>query len=367
MKLTLKAVPVHRGLNTDHISYLSSMMFADITRLLEDGHLYVPNEQDLEDFAQRQPNPSRISAIAKYILDHYQDGRVFFPPICINVQPAPSYIEGNLLIPYHSITLRLTDGQHRCFGISKALSNVKGKGNPCSEWHLLSQLEIGVLLYSGLSLDDERQAFRDQNLLVQKPSVSLSHYFDQTSSFVLIAKDLMKRVPQFRNNVETVANTLGKQNPKLLTLSTLVTATKYMFPNIKSQENLELITDWAATFWAAVASQLPNNPWKVTSQPQRQKQRDNSLVVSGVVFQALGILGHDFYQQGTPTANLVKWLEKLSKINWEKNNNLWKEKGVTQIGNREGLIVPNTKTTVQNCYKVLKEFTGAAPIIHLIE
>lgn len=365
MELTLKAVPIHRGLNTNHISYVTSLMFADITRLLGDGHLYVPNEEELDDFAQRKLNPSRVSAIAQYILNNYQEGRIFFPPICINIQPAPIYTEGNLLIPYHSVTLRLTDGQHRCFAIQKALDQLKA--NRSEQWHLLSTLEIGVLLYSALSLEDERQAFRDQNLLVQKPSVSLSHYFDKTSPFVLIAKDLMKRVPQFRkNNIEMVANSLGKQNEKLLTLSTLVTATKYMFPNIKSKENLELITDWAATFWAAAASQLPHNPWQVRSSKERQEQRDNTLLVSSVLFQALGLLGHDFYQQGIPAVELVQWLENLNQLNWQKDHPMWFERGVTQIGNQDKLIISNTKSTVNNCYKILREFTGAVPMTDLV-
>lgn len=163
-----------------------------------------------------------------------------------------------------------------------------------------------------------------------------------------------------------VANSLGKQNPKLLTLSTLVTATRYMFPNIKTTENLEGITDWAATFWAAVASQLPNNPWQITTAKERQKQRENTLLVSSVFFQALGILGHDFYQQGTPAGELVKWFNKLAEINWDKQDTLWFERGVTQIGNQEKLIISNTKNTVNNCYKILKEFTGVAPMVNLV-
>ena len=99
------------------------------------------------------------------------------------------------------------------------------------EFAILTQLEVGVLLYSALSLAEERQAFRDQNLLVQRPSVSLSHYFDRRSPVVLIAKELLQQVPQFQDNVEQVENGLNQHNPKLMTLSTLVTATKYMFPN----------------------------------------------------------------------------------------------------------------------------------------
>ncbi len=139
----------------------------------------------------------------------------------------PVYKDGSLYLPYHSVTLRLTDGQHRCFGIRQALKDIQAQQSEYAT--VVSQLEIGVLIYAGLSLEEERQAFRDQNLLVQRPSVSLSHAFDKRSPTVLIAKDLLKRVPHFRNNIEMVENGLGKHNPKLLTLATLVTATIVCF------------------------------------------------------------------------------------------------------------------------------------------
>jgi hypothetical protein len=41
--------------------------------------------------------------------------------------------------------------------------------------------------------------------------------------------------------VETVENGLGKHNPKLLTLSTLVTATQRMFPSLKSVSDLAIL------------------------------------------------------------------------------------------------------------------------------
>ncbi len=318
MELVIRAVPVCRGPQSEHQSYVGSLFFGDVARLLNDDRLYVPNESDLPDFAQRKPNATRVKAIARYILETYQVGTTFFPPICVNVQLSPTYSNGSIFLPYHSVTLGLTDGQHRCFGIRQALKDIQ-----VEQWEylpILSQLEIGVLLYAGLSLEEERQAFRDQNLLVQRPSVSLSHAFDQRSPVVLIAKDLIKRVPQFRNNVEMVENGLGKHNSKLLTFSTLVTATRHMFPYLKSKEGLEPLTSWATTFWAATASVLPNDPWSIKSKEERTKQRQNSLAVTAIVFQALGMLAHEFYLEAIPEEDIVQWLYRLRKIEWQREN-----------------------------------------------
>jgi len=360
MELVLQAVPIRRGLQCEHRSYVASLFFGDVARLLDDERLYVPNQPDLPDFAQCKPNSKRVKAIARYILETYQDGTTFFPPICVNVQPPPIYRDGSIFLPYYSVTLRLTDGQHRCFGIRQALRDIQTEQPQYLP--ILSQLEVGVLLYAGLRLEEERQAFRDQNLLVQKPSISLSHHFDQRSLTVLIAKDLIKRVPQFCNNVEMVENSLGKHNPKLMTLSTLVTATRHMFPNLKSKKDLELRIDWAATFWTATASILPNAPWEAKNKEERSVQRQESLAVTAVVFQALGMLARELYLEGVPEDKLVKWLARLREIDWQRSNKLWRERGVTQIGATEEPIISNTKTTVDACHKVLREFVGITPV-----
>ncbi|CAN1213593.1 DNA sulfur modification protein DndB [Tumidithrix helvetica PCC 7403] len=286
LELIIRGVPVQRGPQSDQMSYIASLTFSDIARLLTDGRLYVPNETNLPDLAQRKLNPVRVKAIAQYILETYPEGSTFFPPICLNVHPIPTYKDGAIALPYHEVTMRLTDGQHRCCAIRKAIEQIQSER--LQELPMVSKLEIGVLLYAGLPLELERQAFRDQNLLAQRPGVSLSHLFDGRSPSVQIAKELMQRVPQFVDNVEVIENGLGTHNPKLLTLSTLVSATKSMFPNLRSKKDLDRLTEWAEAFWVAVASVLPKSPWETRSKEDRDRQRQESLVVSAVTFQTLG-------------------------------------------------------------------------------
>jgi DGQHR domain-containing protein len=360
MELVLPTVCVQRGTESKHVSYVVSFTFGDISRLLDDGRLYVPNQPELPDFAQRKSNLVRIKAIAQYIRDTYQDGTTFFPPICVNVQPPPTYRNGNVYLPYYSVTLRLTDGQHRCYGIRQAIKDIQSQD--LINLNVLMQMELGALLYAGLSLEQERQAFRDQNLLAQRPGTSLSHLFDKRSPVVLIAKRLIIEVPQFCDNVETIENGLGKHNPKLLTLSTLVTATQHMFPNLRSQQNLEALTEWAIAFWTAAAQAFHNDPWSIRSKQERIQQREESLLVSAVVFQALGLLAHDLYLEGKTAEELSQWLARLQEIDWYRQNNLWKERGVTQVGAQGDPIISNTRTTVNACHNVLREFIGVSPV-----
>lgn len=359
MELLLQAVPVKRGLKRHQKSYVATLSFGDVVRLMDDERLYVPNEPDLADFAQRKLNPVRVNTIAKYILDTYKDGSTFFPAICLNIQPDPIYRNGAIVLPYDSTSLRLTDGQHRCCGIRRAIKILQEQGSP--ELAEVSRLELGALVYAALPLDLERQAFRDQNLLAQRPGKSLAHLFDMRSPEVTIAKELCKRVPQFRSNIETVENGLGKHNPKLMTLSTLVTATQHMYPRLSPKEPLEAKIDWAMTFWAAAASAFPDNPWRVLSKAERKQQREESIVGAAIVFQALGLVGRDLFTEGVPAENLVQWLAHLAEVDWSKEEDFWLQRGVTQVNAKGARIIQNTRTTVDSCYHVLQELLGVTP------
>jgi hypothetical protein len=66
------------------------------------------------------------------------------------------------------------------------------------------------------------------------------------------------------------------------------------------------------TFWAAAASALPGNPWRVISKIERKQQREDSIVGAAVVFQALGLVGRDLFNEGVSSENLVKWLAYLA-------------------------------------------------------
>ena len=356
MELTFNAIPILSNPETQDQNYLASVLYGDIAQLITDKRLYVPNHAELPDLAQRKPNPNRVKQIANYILENYQTGTIYFPPICVNLYPCPHYENGKIYLPYHSLTMRLTDGQHRCFGIHQALTQLSKTNKTQND--ILSQLQLGVLIYSALPLDLERQAFRDQNLLVHRPSVSLAHYFDQRSPHVQIAKHLIEHIPQFQNNVETVENGLGTQNPKLLTLSTLVTAVQFSFPSLKSDELLTQKTDWLTHFWTTAANILSNDPWRQTTIAERQSQRQQEITVSAVLFQALGMIAHDLYQEQIQTEQLSHYLTPLQTLDWQKENRFWLEKGVTQLGTKGKPIISNTRTTVKLCYQVLKEHLG---------
>lgn len=72
------------------------------------------------------------------------------------------------------------------------------------------------------------------------------------------------------------------------------------------------------------------------------------------------MLARDLYLEGVPEEDFVKWLARLQEIDWRRENELWRERGVTQVGAQGEPIVSNTRTTVDACHRVLREFVGIA-------
>lgn len=83
--------------------------------------------------------------------------------------------------------------------------------------------------------------------------------------------------------------------------------------------------------------------------------------MTGVAIQALGLIARDLYTEGVPIEDLFKRLSRLKDINWQREEPLWRERGVTQIGAKGNPIVQNTRTTVDACHRVLREFLGVVP------
>jgi len=81
-----------------------------------------------------------------------------------------------------------------------------------------------------------------------------------------------------------------------------------------------------------------------------------------VTFQALGMLAHDLYVEEVSSDRIQNWVTKLKKVDWRRENKFWIERGVTQMGAQGNPIISNTRTTIDACHRVLREFTGVAEL-----
>ena len=367
MHITLQAVPLpfSQGLK----GYLTGLAYQEINWLLRDGRLYVPNQKDLPDYAQRSANTANINALALYLLNSLNDGQpIFFPSVALNLQCSFEYSPDRsvLQLPFDA-ALRCIDGQTRLYGIQtvykwlqpQQFGNSTGLSDAAKTSLLqsLRQMELGAVLYDNLTLEQERQLFRDINLLAKRPSTTLMHSFDTRSLTTQLAKALAETVPAFQGQVEYNSSTVTPTS--LVTLATLVTATQAMFPRLEKDgvKDLSGYQAWATAFWNAVANALTGQPWSVDSDARGTLQQE-SLVCAAILFQALGRLCHNLLaDEQVPAEDLPLWLKPLGTIDWRRSNPEWVQLGIAQNG-AKGVIISNTKTTVSALHRYLQTMTG---------
>jgi DNA sulfur modification protein DndB len=73
-------------------------------------------------------------------------------------------------------------------------------------------------------------------------------------------------------------------------------------------------------------------------------------------------VARDLYTEGVPDEDLVKRLSRLREMSWDRQDPFWRDRGVTQIGAKGDPIIQNTRTTVDACHRVLREFVGIVPV-----
>jgi DGQHR domain-containing protein len=346
--LCKQAMPVHWSPTSKLNKYLTTLNFADICALIERGVMYSANAVDQPDLAQRRLVPGKLKQLVEYIVSYHSLSRVYFSDICLNVQPGIEFDDGRIYLPYAECSIRILDGQHRCYAIVAAMHDPRIGSDVRQE---LGQIEVAVEAYSGLSLEEERQAFRDMNLYATPPGRSLCHGFDSSSPTVLIAKGVVDAVPQFSGYIEAVENNLSKRNRCLMTLSTLVKATEYMFGK-EISEPLQDYVDWAAHFWSACARHI--GQWEPQEFQARARIREESLSSQAVIFQALGMVARELVAQGLHQRMLEERLASLSEVDWRRSCPAWHYHGIVQPG-RNGPQISNTHNTIQAAFRFLKQ------------
>lgn len=325
MQLSLPAIILNQG---DRQIFVTSMSYGNLLRLDREEMLYIANDVTQPDVAQRSAKPAKVRSIAVYILNRFLTGRIYFAPLLLNILPAPSLQllggsenVGMLMIPYSlNSKTRLIDGQHRLLGIRQAIDWLKvanwsyllsvgvhptvvellqSMGESAIE--ALAQIQIGVQVYGGLSVKEERQAFHDTNRLLDKPDSTLCYAFDSSKPNTALARAIAEKCPWFIDNVSLFKNSFTDNPQHLVTLSALVQATTNMFPIAPDVDSdISPYVHWATCFWNAVACNLTGQPWGERTAKERKVQRNESMVAQAILFLALGKLANDLADLQVP-------------------------------------------------------------------
>ena len=210
-------LPVIRGIQAGREYYVSMCPVRLIPKLfpLED------EEIQPEMRAQRTINRSRVSEIARYILNNATNYTFGAITASINAkitfEPVGSEAEtrniGKLRVPMDARFV-INDGQHRRAAFELAL-----KENP-----ELGYETIAVVFFLDVSLKRSQQMFTDLNRYATHPAPSLNILYDRRDKNAILTREIVKEVKVFRTLTDTERSALPNRSGKLFTLSSIYNA-----------------------------------------------------------------------------------------------------------------------------------------------
>jgi len=269
--------------------------------------------------AQRVLNRSRVPEIARYIAENPKeyilsslcasvDGELEFEPA---QQSGPMRNMGVLHIGMSS-TILINDGQHRRAAIEDAVKERPELGDE----------SISVVLFADCGLGRSQQMFADLNVHATKPTKSIRLLYDHRDESAQLSRDVVQRVPLFREFTDFEATSLSNRTLKLFTFSSLHQAISLLVD--KPRGGSRTSDDLAKTveFWEAVIANMPD--WQAI-----QSRRANSYDLRrdyvhshGIALQAIALAGSHLISK-----HPRDWKSKLvglRNVDWSRSNTeLW--------------------------------------------
>ncbi|MDF2012306.1 DNA sulfur modification protein DndB [Priestia megaterium] len=282
---------------------------------------------------QRKMDSKKVQSICEYVLNGLkEDNASFLTSLTTTCRGDILYnhAKEEIHIALNS-SLSVNDGQHRYRGIRKAISMLEKERAEEKDSNKkimltrdledLKNMQIPVVIFSGLDSDMEKQLFHDLNNLAKKPPKSISLKFDQNDLYTRLAKYIAKKnkfLVEF--GVEMEKGSISLKNPNLFLLSTLKNSVTFLIDgkvlsteSTLSNENYEEFKNIVNKIIIDIFSVLPadiNN---------REKY------IFGKSFVLQGICKFIFLSKNEGFS-MDDILESISKVDWTYSN-FWVEFG----------------------------------------
>lgn len=278
--------------------------------------------------AQRVLNRARVPAIARYITENPEeyilsslcasvDGEVEFVPA---VAEGPLRSVGRLRVSMGA-TILINDGQHRRAAIEDAI-----RDRP-----YLGEETISVVLFADRGLVRSQQMFADLNLHAIRPSKSIGVLYDHRDPLASLARQVIARVPTFRDITELEKTTISNRSLKFFTLSSIYQATAELLGKARGEPVSEAEERLAIQFWNEVASRMPDWQGVAARQVSAAELRQGYVHAHGIALHALAIAGSQAIAL-YPDSWAAR-LNALSSVDWSRSNRtLWE--GRALVGGR---------------------------------
>ena len=306
-------LPAVQGIQAGRPYYLTACPLRLLSRLFPDS--------DGDSPAGRQPhaalNRARIPEIARYVTGNPRS--YVFGALTASVDAAvvfdsneedASVCSGKLRIPM-SAKLVVHDGQHRCAGLKAAVRDDPKLGDET----------IAIVLFVDPGFRRSEQLFTDLKRHERRLPRSLSILHDDRDEYARLARQVIRKVEVFGDNVEMVRTTISNRSRKLFTLSAIYQATKTLLAEQTAEPFQEKLGS-ATSFWSEVAKQIPAWQQAVAGQTSPAELRKQFVHAHGIALAALGRVGQSLLL-GSPK-NWPTKLRGLKTLDWSRSNSrLW--------------------------------------------
>lgn len=317
-----------------------------------------------------------------YIKRNYKD-KYILPSMTLNIQEAVNVYttdyksavkQGFMVIPY-GIKLSITDGQHR----RKALEDLY-KELPPEEFDIIKNDGISVMITVENDLSQIHQDFADCSKTKELPK-SLIAVYDKRNPANGIVIDLLNNCSLFKDKVDASSNTLSKKSTKLFLVSQVRSAIKELLFASSATGDAELEKRTIEIYTSSDTENYKRDVAKyidfinkvtesipiltdVSLMKGAQTTRIPELRAKYLILNSAGLnilcrIGHDLIVSNMINEEMDKYIEGLSKIDWLKTADIWRDNIVQQGAG--GLKISTANSTIKEAVKKVKVEIGLLP------
>lgn len=269
--------------------------------------------------AQRVLNRSRVPEIARYISENPKE--YILSSLCASVDGEVEFESAQengtmrnigVLHIGMSSTILINDGQHRRAAIEEAVKERPEIGDET----------ISVVLFADGGLGRSQQMFADLNVHATKPTKSIRLLYDHRDEGAQLSREVVQRIPLFREFTDLESTSLSNRALKLFTFSSLHQAIALLIDKPRNTSRTSDDLTMAVDFWEAVISNMPD--WQAIQGRKAHSYdlRRDYVHSHGIALQAIALAGSHLI--ATHPTDWAARLAGLRKIDWSRSNTeLW--------------------------------------------
>jgi len=309
-------------------TYTSNISFAQISEICR-----------VDPDVQRVANESKMENIADYIMDALLGKRFMagFNAIVTSLRYATLRFDESTNEIQISTRgkLYISDGQHREGGIERALKRVEQALDEAREindteameyWENIlvkfEEMTIPVVIFTGLTKDEEKQLFHDLNNLGTAVTATQALHLDQTDPFNRMAKQLIAEIPKLKKyGVDTNAKQLSDKKTEVATLAVWNNCIRIL---LNGSSDAEIKKDWDSDWNYEQQKEVVKDFWTTLLDvlPDDYTNKEKYMITKSVFIQGLAAWGHKLiFEDVLP--NWKSIIYELHDFDWGYQNDIY--------------------------------------------